>query len=138
MRIDPAAPKPPLAVRRAAPAGGARSDAFAKALAEGGQPAAVTTAATVGPLGPVLALQEVADATDGGAQARRRGEDLLDRLEEMRLDLLAGAIPRPRLEELARLIRARREGTGDPRLAAILDDIELRAAVELAKLAPRG
>lgn len=39
-----------------------------------------------------------------------------------------------RLEALAQLIRAKREQVDDPRLDEILGEIELRAAVELAKL----
>jgi hypothetical protein len=35
---------------------------------------------------------------------------------------------------LGKLVRDRRDGAGDPRLAGLLDEIELRAAVELAKL----
>jgi hypothetical protein len=38
------------------------------------------------------------------------------------------------LMELAKLVRARQEVGADPELRAILGDIELRAAVELAKL----
>jgi len=45
-----------------------------------------------------------------------------------------GAIPKDRLGNLVRLVRARRDGVMDPKLTAILDDIELRAMVELAKL----
>jgi hypothetical protein len=60
---------------------------------------------------------------------------MLDELEQIRLGLLLGAIPRAKLEQLAQLVRARREQVDDPRLMAILDEIELRAAVELAKLA---
>jgi hypothetical protein len=37
------------------------------------------------------------------------------------------------------MVRARREQLDDPKLIAILDEIELRAAVELAKLSgPSG
>ncbi|MBM3507080.1 MAG: hypothetical protein FJX64_05030 [Alphaproteobacteria bacterium] len=64
----------------------------------------------------------------------RRGFDLLDRLDEIRMGLLMGAIPKDRLGNLVRLVRARRDGVMDPKLTAILDDIELRAMVELAKL----
>jgi hypothetical protein len=39
-----------------------------------------------------------------------------------------------KLEQLATLVRAKREQIDDPKLLAILDEIELRAAVELAKL----
>ena len=64
---------------------------------------------------------------------------MLDELEQIRLGLLLGAIPRARLEQLAQMVRARREQLDDAKLIAILDEIELRAAVELAKLAgPSG
>ncbi len=59
---------------------------------------------------------------------------MLDELEQIRLGLLLGQIPRARLEQLAQMVRARREQLDDPKLIAILDEIELRAAVELAKL----
>ena len=38
------------------------------------------------------------------------------------------------LGQIVRLVRSRREAFDDPKLSAILDEIELRAAVELAKL----
>ncbi|MEX0815276.1 MAG: flagellar assembly protein FliX [Dongiaceae bacterium] len=52
----------------------------------------------------------------------------------MRHGLLAGAIPLAGLEDLARVLRAHRGDVDDPRLADLLDHIDLRAAVELAKL----
>ena len=82
----------------------------------------------------LLALQEVPDATGKHSPGVRRAEDLLDRLDEVRLGLLEGSIPRDRLENLVDMVRAKREGVDDPRLNALLDEIELRAAVELAKL----
>lgn len=66
--------------------------------------------------------------------APRRGFDLLDRLDEIRMGLLMGTIPTDRLNNLLRLVRGSRDGAMDPKLNAILDDIELRAMVELAKL----
>ena len=63
---------------------------------------------------------------------------MLDKLEEIRLGLLLGTIPQSRLEQLAHLVRAQREQVNDPKLTAILDEIELRAAVELAKLTRSG
>jgi len=72
-------------------------------------------------------------------RAIQRGDAMLDELEELRLGLLLGSIPKARLEQLAQMVRARREQLDDPKLIAILDDIELRAAVELAKLSgPNG
>lgn len=68
----------------------------------------------------------------------RRANDLLDRLNELRLALLAGAIPASRLQALREALAARREAGCDPALAAVMDEIELRAAVELAKLGHAG
>ncbi|MBY0431354.1 MAG: flagellar assembly protein FliX [Rhodospirillales bacterium] len=88
----------------------------------------------------LLAAQTVPDATDGQARRRRmakRGEDILDSLEEIRVGLILGQVPKERLVALARVVRAGREQIDDPRLAAVLDEIELRAEVELAKLTRR-
>lgn len=79
-------------------------------------------------------------SVDGTAEreARRRliqyGEDILDQLDDLRRDLLVGTVSKDRLMALAQQVRARRESCHDPRLAALLDDIELRAEVEIAKL----
>lgn len=93
--------------------------------------------ATSGPIidsvSSVLTLQEVGEA--GARQrARRRGDDILDRLDEIRHGLLFGAIPRHTLEQLAQVVRNQADETIDPRLADILREIEVRARVELAKL----
>ena len=81
----------------------------------------------------MLSLQEVPDALDRRTRARRRGEQLLDVLDRVRLALLAGALAPHQLADLAQLVRSRRDAVDDPRLAEILDEIDLRAAVELAK-----
>ena len=133
MKIDPAAPQRPAALRRAGAAGGARSDAFAKALADSAAPSSVGGGSPIGALNAMLALQEVPDALDSRSRAKRRGEQILDLLDRVRLGLLAGTLSQAQLAQLAQTIRARREEIDDPRLAEILDEIELRAAVELAK-----
>jgi hypothetical protein len=66
--------------------------------------------------------------------ARQYGDDLLDRLESLRRDILLGAIPKEKLANLAHALRAQRGQTDDPRLKQIIDEIELRAKVEIAKL----
>lgn len=53
--------------------------------------------------------------------ARQRAEDILDRLDELRHGLLMGALSRRQIENLARLIRLKRESISDPRLVDILD-----------------
>jgi len=83
---------------------------------------------------PLFALQEVDDALTGRRKARQRAEDILDVLEELRIGLLTGTFPQSKLQDLVRLVQARRESVDDPRLQAVLDEIDLRAQVELAKL----
>lgn len=94
----------------------------------------VSGAAAPSPVDGLLALQEVPDSLARHAKARRRGEALLEELDQLRLDLLTGTLPEARLERLAALAAAQRERIDDPRLAEIIEEIELRVAVELAKL----
>lgn len=120
------------------PAGkGARNAgaSFADHLEIDVEPAA--PAAGPAPLAPVdglLGLQEVPDPLAERRKVVARGEDLLDRLDEIRHGLLLGTISESRLEELAVLLRQRTDAAHDPGLAATLAEIELRVAVELAKI----
>ncbi|MCB1508640.1 MAG: flagellar assembly protein FliX, partial [Hyphomicrobiaceae bacterium] len=66
-------------------------------------------------------------------RAIQRGHDLLDSLEGLRADLLAGRVSGERLQRILSLVR-RQSGSGDPKLDEVIADIELRAQVELAKL----
>jgi len=139
IKIDPIAPKPVAANRRTGSASSAGSGTeFAKALGDShaGQAQQISSGLSVSSLSVVLAVQETPDSTQGRARrrARERGFKMLDYLEEIRLGLLLGIVPRDKLEQLAQMVRAKREQVDDPMLTAILDDIELRAAVELAKL----
>ena len=62
------------------------------------------------------------------------GNDLLDRLEQLRMSVLTGAISKDRLQELARTMRERKVQSDDPRLNDLVAEIELRVEVEIAKL----
>jgi len=99
-------------------------------------PAAPVDTHAVGTVEAILAVQEVPDAPEERSRglARQYGDDLLDRLESLRRDILLGAIPKEKLANLARALRAQRGQTDDPRLKGIIDEIELRAKVEIAKL----
>jgi len=139
MKVDSSRGVRPTRGGRAAKQGTGPTGAFAQELKTSGGAGTSEETAAAAPSGAVdalLAVQEVGDATSGGGNARARawGADVLDRLEEIRLGLLTGSIPVERLENLARLVARQREAGLDPRLSAVLDDIELRARVELAKL----
>ena len=95
-------------------------------------PQAVATS-SLAAIDTLIALQEVPDALAGKAKAARRGRDMLDLLEDIRDGLLLGGISRETLNRLLQLVNVKREEFVDPGLSALLDDIELRARVELAK-----
>ncbi|WDR05417.1 flagellar assembly protein FliX [Devosia rhodophyticola] len=81
----------------------------------------------------LLALQAVEDPLSGRKKkALKRGKSLLDKLEEIKADLLVGQVSESRLDSLMLLIGEARERSV-PELDDLLDGIELRVRVELAK-----
>ena len=94
----------------------------------------VTGPGPIAALDSILALQGVDDSTSGRSRGLARGNQLLDMLDEVRDGLLGGGIPRATLNRLANAVGQRQDHFADPRLQSILDEIELRAHVELAKL----
>jgi hypothetical protein len=80
-----------------------------------------------------MALQGVEGPLERRRRAIRRGGGLLDRLEELKLALLGGEPDAAALDRLARSLREERPQDEDAGLGAVLDQIDLRASVELAK-----
>lgn len=94
-------------------------------------------AAGLAHIGSLIALQSAEDADARTRRAVGQGRDLLDVLEDMKLALLSGTPMASNLVHLERtLARAEAAETydGDPCLKDVLDQILLRARVELAKL----
>lgn len=138
MRIDaPGRTQTPSstgAARRADGVGrGFSLDIAGGAPAKVGAPSAPAAATTIGALGAMLALQEFEDPRERRARGLKRGHDLLDRLEGLKIALLSGQLPEAELDALVSNLAAR-VPTGDPALESVLDDIDLRARVELAKV----
>lgn len=99
-----------------------------------GEAEAVHGSAPVSALDALLAVQEV---NPDGRKPRRavlRGKALLDSLDTIRDALLSGTLSAERLGVLRDLVAADRESVEDPELSELLDEIDLRAQVELAKL----
>ena len=96
--------------------------------------AVVSGPGPIGALDSILMLQSLDDSTDGRSKGLAHGEQLLEMLDQVRDGLLAGGVPRTTLNRLANAVSRRHEAFNDPRLQGILDEIELRAHVELAKL----
>lgn len=87
----------------------------------------------------LLSLQAAEDGTSPEAKrrVRERGTALLDQLDKLRVGLLMGDISPLMLDSLERMISQHRENITDPKLQEVLDEIELRVQVELAKFAMR-
>lgn len=84
-------------------------------------------------LGNVLAAQEVQGGPLERQRAVQRGRSVLDELDEIRAGLLEGNVADAALERLSGLLQTDRPAVDDAKLNTVLDEIELRAAVELAK-----
>ena len=106
------------------------------------RPAASSAGSVASGVGPVmhgagieaiLALQGVDAAGEGRRKALRHGHKLLDTLEEMKADLLVGKIGEGRLNRLMSLVSNARQQV-DPDVEKLIDEIDLLAQVELAKL----
>lgn len=125
------------------PVGGARRQGGGATFSvEGGEkPAVSARAASVGPttsLDAILALQGEEDAGERRRRAARRGQELLDDLDRLKAAILSGRVAPGDMARIAERLSDRRERSGDPRLDEILGQIELRAEVEIAKLAARS
>ena len=123
----------------AARAATTRAGGAAPFIVDEGMHSPATTSATptgsIASLDTLLALQGaplVEDPREKRKRAVRRGRSLLDVLEAMRGDLLMGRLGSDRLVQLMSIIGQARDQS-EPGLDRLLDDIELRARVELAK-----
>lgn len=96
--------------------------------------ATASSASSLSGMSALMALQGVEDPLERRRRAMRRGSGLLDRLDELKMDLLSGRDGAGALARLAQDLRHERpESDSDAGLQSVLDQIELRAAVEMAK-----
>jgi hypothetical protein len=109
---------------------------FSSLIAADEAPAAGATLQTqaTASVGAILALQATDDATTGHKRALQRATDMLSELEEIRRALILGDLPPQRLQAIASRLAKKETAELDPMMQQILQDIELRVAVELAKL----
>lgn len=90
--------------------------------------------AGVGSLDALLALQDVGGPLERRRRAMGRAGRILDVLDEVKIALIDGEVSGGDLERLMRAVREERMATDDAGLEGVLNEIETRAAVELAKL----
>ncbi len=96
----------------------------------------VSATQSIAQLDALLAVQEVEDPTQRAAKKRAqlRADSILDKLDSIRIKMLGGNLTVGHMVDVADVVAAHREKIDDPQLTAIIDEIDLRAQVELAKM----
>ncbi len=128
--------------KRTGTVGGAGGGDFASLLSGNmgaGEAAEAATASAVNNVAGIIPTMNVNSDEEQKNKRQRAvnyGNDLLDKLEEIRIGLIKGIIPKEKLFQLSQKLRNRNraEIDSDPVLKAIVEDIEMRVEVELAKL----
>lgn len=115
--------------------GSTSGTSFSEYLSESEDIDAPPAPVNVGGVNLFVALQAAEHFT--GQEERRRAlnhaDDLLSELEDLQTGLLLGTYTVSQLRNLSSRLRQQRALVNDPGLKSLMDDIELRAAVELAK-----
>jgi hypothetical protein len=88
-----------------------------------------------GAINPFLALQEVSEEETRRQKSLQQGRQSLDMLDALRREILTGQTSTQTIKRMQNQVDQIRANTPpDPRLQEIMGDIELRLAVEAAKL----
>lgn len=119
----------PAVVRR--PAGGTFTLSEANAPQAQSAPVALRTLSGIDAL---IALQGIEDQGERRRRAVKHGARALDALDELKLGLLSGTLDQATLLRLKAVAADLKDGSGDERLDQVLSEIDLRVAVELAKV----
>lgn len=96
--------------------------------------AQTASSAGVSSTSSLLFMQEVSDDEYQRKEAVNKGFDALKYLDNIRIGLLCGTLSKDTIMGLERLLQNFRKNFNDPQLSNIIDEIELRARVEIAKL----
>ena len=91
---------------------------------------------TIGGIDALLALQGEHDPAERRRRAVARGRVALDALDALKVEVLAGTLSPATLMRLKSAATELRDASGDANLDAVLAEIELRLAVEIAKMTP--
>lgn len=97
----------------------------------------VASLRTVGGIDALLALQGEDTQAEQRRRAVTRGRTALDALDELKVAMLSGSLGPSTLQRLKSATVELRDASGDSRLDSVLAEIDLRVAVEIAKLTPR-
>lgn len=113
--------------------GGGFTTSSTSGTAESG---ATQTTQSIAYVDALLAVQGADDPTARAAKQRmrKRSNDLLEGLDDIRNAMLTGRLTVGHMIDIADVVASHREKIEDPQLTGIMDEIDLRAQVELAKM----
>ncbi|MBQ8465404.1 MAG: flagellar assembly protein FliX [Alphaproteobacteria bacterium] len=97
---------------------------------------AISGASPLSPADAIFAAQMVGEEEEKTLRKKQleRGQTLLDKLEAIRNGLLRGYIAKEELMDIMKFVREQKFEAQDSRINEIVEEIELRVEVELAKL----
>ncbi len=122
--------------RKSSAASGSDSVDFSQYIQSGPETASVSTAMAITNVDSLLAVQAAEDPTERAARRRMqdRSDKIIDGLEKIRIAMLNGTLTVGHMIDIADIVASHREKIQDPKLTDIMDEIDLRAQVELAKM----
>ncbi len=99
-------------------------------------PAHSAAASSIAGIDSLLLAQEAEDPTERSARKRmhQRAEDVLKELDKIKVGMLSGTLSVGNLIDIADVVASHRERLKDPMLTSLLDEIDLRAQIEIAKM----
>lgn len=116
---------------------GESDGSFGSLVSGGAEQAAGTQApSSIAMVDVLLSVQGADDPAQRAARKRMvgRADNILELLDNIRLSLLTGQLTVGQVIDIADIIASHRERVVDPRMTAVLDEIDLRAQIEIAKM----
>ena len=121
---------------KAKSSGGAGSFGSLLETSETEAPAHSAATGVISGVDVLLAAQGADDPAQRAARGRmrKRADDIIHQLDKVRLAMLTGSLSVGNLLDIADVVASHRERVTDPQLTSILDEIDLRAQIEIAKM----
>ncbi len=103
---------------------------------EAAEAAHTSAAGAIARIDVLLAAQGAEDPAERATRGRmrKRADTILRQLDKLRLGMLTGNLSVGNMVDIADVVASHRERVQDPQMASILDEIDLRAQIEIAKM----
>lgn len=103
---------------------------------EASEAAHTSAAGAIARIDVLLAAQGAEDPAERATRGRmrKRADTILRQLDRLRMGMLTGNLSVGNMIDIADVVASHRERVQDPQMASILDEIDLRAQIEIAKM----